>query len=269
MFLVEDFVPDRIEFDLSADKEEIGPGELANVTVDGRYLYGAPAAGLALEGEVNLSTTREWERFSGYLFRPGGRAGRRRDPHPADRPAAGRRGRQGDLPGQVDQLPSTTRLLVADVTVRMRESGGRAVERSLDLDVRSHGDAIGIKPEFSGDEVPEGGTAGFKVIHVDPAGAKKERRPACSGRWSVVDRNYQWYRSGNYWNYEPITSTVAIANGKIDASVDGEGKISVAGRLGPLPARNRHRRPDRPSDQLRIRRRLVCRGDLDRNARWA
>ena len=34
MFLVEDFVPDRIEFDLTADKKEIGPGELANVTVD-------------------------------------------------------------------------------------------------------------------------------------------------------------------------------------------------------------------------------------------
>ena len=68
MFLVEDFVPDRIEFDLSADKKEIAPGELANVTVDGRFLYGAPAAGLAIEGEVNLSTTREWERFNGFYF---------------------------------------------------------------------------------------------------------------------------------------------------------------------------------------------------------
>src|SRR5690606_23005197 len=47
-FLVEDFVPDRIEFDLTSDRDEIGPGEVANVTVDGRYLYGAPAAGLSL-----------------------------------------------------------------------------------------------------------------------------------------------------------------------------------------------------------------------------
>ena len=36
MFLVEDFVPDRIEFDLTADKTEIAQGETANVTVDGR-----------------------------------------------------------------------------------------------------------------------------------------------------------------------------------------------------------------------------------------
>ena len=52
-FLVEDFVPDRIEFDMTSDKPEIAPGETANITVDGRFLYGAPAAGLALEGEVD------------------------------------------------------------------------------------------------------------------------------------------------------------------------------------------------------------------------
>ena len=92
----------------------------------------------------------------------------------------------------------------------MRETGGRAVERSLDLDVRSHGDAHRHQARILGDEVPEGGTAGFKVIHVDPAGAKKD---VAGLQWSLVrvDRNYQWYRSSNYWNYEPITSTVAIA----------------------------------------------------------
>ena len=54
MFLVEDFVPDRIEFTLTSDRHEIAVGEPANITVDGRFLYGAPAAGLALEGEVTV-----------------------------------------------------------------------------------------------------------------------------------------------------------------------------------------------------------------------
>ena len=43
----------------------------------------------------------------------------------------------------------------------------------------------------------------------------------------------------------------------------------VSGRLGPLPARSFHRRPDRAGDQLRIRRRLVCRRIVDRDARRA
>ena len=149
MFLVEDFVPDRIEFDLSADKQEIAAGEPANVTVDGRFLYGAPAAGLALEGEVTLSTTRTWKRFPGFQF---GLADEQEGDATriplVDVPVVGDDGK-ATFPVQIDQLPSTTRLINANVTVRMRETGGRAVERSLDLDIRPTGDAIGVKPEFS------------------------------------------------------------------------------------------------------------------------
>jgi alpha-2-macroglobulin len=225
-FLVEDFVPDRIEFDLSSDKKEIAQGETANVTVDGRYLYGAPAAGLALEGEVNLSTTRNWDRYAGYYFgltdEQEGEATR----IPLDNlPAVGDDGK-ATFPVEIAELPSTTRLLNANVTVRMRETGGRAVERSLALSVRQAADAIGIRPQFSGSEVPEGGTASFKVMQADAAGNKK----SVDGlQWSLVrvDRFYQWYRSSGSWNYEPITQTVAISAGKLTAGADQEAEIKV------------------------------------------
>src|SRR5690606_30756028 len=67
-FLVEDFVPDRIEFDLTAAGDEIAVGESTAIEVAGRYLYGAPAAGLVIEGEVNVSSVREWRLFPNYLF---------------------------------------------------------------------------------------------------------------------------------------------------------------------------------------------------------
>ena len=226
MFLVEDFVPDRIEFDLSADRQEIALGQTANVTVDGRYLYGAPAAGLALEGEINLTTTREWERFAGYYFGLADEQEGEATRIPLEGlPLVGDDGK-ATFPVEIGQLPSTTKLLTADVTVRMRETGGRAVERSIDIGIRSPGDAIGIKPEFTGDEVPQGGTAKFKVINVDPDGNKKSVEGL---QWSLVrvDRYYQWYRSGNYWNYEPITSTVAMGNGNLTADADGAGSISL------------------------------------------
>src|SRR5690606_32706303 len=149
MFLVEDFVPDRIEFDMTADKTEIAVGDIANVTVDGRFLYGAPAVGLALEGELTLRTTREWDRFTGYFF---GLADEREGESTriplTGLPVIGDDGK-AVFPVVVDQLPSTTRLIDAGVTVRMRESGGRAVERSLDLSLRPEGDMIGIKPGFT------------------------------------------------------------------------------------------------------------------------
>ena len=137
-FLVDDFVPDRIEFDLTSEAKEIDARRSrAAVDVDGRYLYGAPAAGLDLEGDVALKTTRESAGFPGYLFGLADEeasedtqcrsTGWSRSTTTARRPSMSR------LP----TLPSTTQLLNANITVRMQEAGGRAVERSLTLPVKA------------------------------------------------------------------------------------------------------------------------------------
>jgi uncharacterized protein YfaS (alpha-2-macroglobulin family) len=225
-FLVEDFVPDRIEFTLTSDKDQIAVGEPAMLSVDGRFLYGAPAAGLELEGETTLSTTREWKAFPGFQF---GLA----DEEQGDAtqtpltglPMLGDDGK-ASFPVQIDALPSTTRLLNADVKVRMRESGGRAVENSLTLGIRPQGGVIGVRPDFSGNEVPEGATAKFTVIAADPDGKPRDLTGAL---WSLVkvDRNYQWYRSGDSWNYEAVTTTRAVANGTLDVKADGSATVSM------------------------------------------
>jgi uncharacterized protein YfaS (alpha-2-macroglobulin family) len=51
-FMVEDYVPDRLEFELASKAKGMSRSSPAEVTVDGRYLYGAPAGKLELEGEV-------------------------------------------------------------------------------------------------------------------------------------------------------------------------------------------------------------------------
>jgi len=225
-FLVEDFVPDRIEFDLTAADTELSPGNPVDVTVDGRFLYGAPAAGLALEGETTIRTTRDWDDFPGYVFGLADEQEGEATRIPLEGlPLVGDDGK-ATFPVSVDQLPSTTRLLTANVNVRMREGGGRAVENSVELNVAPTGDMIGIRPDFTGGEVPQGGTAKFSVISLDQAGKPK---PIQGAVWSLVrlDRQYQWYRNGNSWNYEPVTLTRAISSGRIDISGDGA-PVSVA-----------------------------------------
>ena len=51
-FLVEDFVPERLDMTLSSKIKALAPDENQTIDADGRYLYGPPAAGLGLEGEV-------------------------------------------------------------------------------------------------------------------------------------------------------------------------------------------------------------------------
>ena len=218
-FLVEQFVPDRIEFDLEVTTPEIAIGETAEIALDGRYLYGAPAAGLELEGEVSVGARREWDRFPFYHF---GLADEEveavtttlaLDPTDADGHAA--------FEAATGALPFTTRLYDGKVTVRMREGGGRAVERSTSFAIRPEASVIGIRPDFSGTEVQENATVGFRVIAVTPQG---EREAIPAARWTLtrIERNYQWYRSDGYWRYEAIESESRVADGRLDIAAEGD-----------------------------------------------
>ncbi|PZM13625.1 alpha-2-macroglobulin family protein [Rhizobium tubonense] len=223
-FLVDDFVPDRIEFDLKSDAKNIEIGKPAQVSVDGRYLYGAPAAGLNLEGEVSLKTTRENADFPNYLFGLADEQASEDTKVPLDdlQPVDDQGHETFDV--NIADAPATTQLLNANITIRMQEAGGRAVERSLTLPVKAQGPMIGIKPEFSGD-LAENSIGRFNVITLDKDGQKQ----SLSGlNWKLlsIEQNYQWYRDGTAWKYEPVTSTKQVANGTINTTTDG-GEISV------------------------------------------
>jgi alpha-2-macroglobulin len=225
-FLVEDFVPDRIEFDLVADVSEFSPGQPVSLRVDGRYLYGAPASGLALEGEINLAATRDWVRFPGYRF---GLADEDYEGQTVigldDLPRTDADG-VATFEASVGSVPSTTQLTRADIVLRLRENGGRAVERRVSLEVTPQDDVIGIRPSFSGDQIGENSNAGFSLIAADPQG---DRVALAGARWSLVkvERNYQWYRSGGSWNYEPIEVERRAADGVIDISANTPASLSL------------------------------------------
>lgn len=223
-FLVDDFVPDRIEFDMSSEAKEIVVGEPAKVSIDGRYLYGAPAAGLGLEGEIALKPTRENAAFPGYQFGLADEEETETVRIPLDALDDTDEDGKATFDADVAELPSTTKLINADIVVRMQETGGRAIERNLSLPVKADGPRIGIKPEFSGD-LPEGAVGNFNVILVNDAGAKQSLKGL---PWKLVkvERDYQWYRDGNSWRYEPITRTRQVSNGTVDVTTDG-GRVSV------------------------------------------
>ncbi|TNM60952.1 alpha-2-macroglobulin family protein [Aliirhizobium smilacinae] len=228
-FLVDDFVPDRIEFDMKSAATEIAVGKPAKVSIDGRFLYGAPAAGLGLEGEIALKPTRENAAFPGYQFGLADEEETETVRLPLDAISETDEDGKAEFDAEVTELPSTTKLINADIVVRMQETGGRAIERNLSLPVKADGLRIGIKPEFSGD-LPEGAVSNFNVILVDAAGAKQ----ALKGLpWKLVkvEQDYQWYREGTSWRYEPITRTKQVANGTVDVTTDG-GRVSVPAEWG-------------------------------------
>ena len=229
-FLVEDYVPDRTEFDLTSPSGRIAKDAPAEIALSGRYLYGAPASGMTLDGEIVVSPAKDRPGFAGYAFGQG------------DEEVASERKPLEDLPETdadgkatfkvaLDKIPATTRPLEARIVVRMAESGGRAVERAIVLPVTPTGPMIGIKPLFSGRSLGEGETAGFDIVVAAPDGKPLAR----SGlRWELlkVERRYQWYRQDGRWEYEPVKLTRRIADGRIDTAADKPGRITAPVQWG-------------------------------------
>src|SRR5262249_39161367 len=128
-FLVEDYVPDRIEFDLATKAASIAKGSAVELTVSGRSLYGAPAAGLDLEGEVRVKAVSERPGFAGYQFGTPADADADKETTSTqqaleDMPVTDDKG-AAKFPLALHKLPDVTQPPEAQVLVRMAEDGGR------------------------------------------------------------------------------------------------------------------------------------------------
>src|SRR5499433_2588934 len=207
-FLVEDYVPDRIEFDLTSKAKGVSKTSAAEIAVDGRFLYGAPAAKLELADEDVEATRQPLENL----------------------PDTDNNGK-ASFAVTLEKQPETTRPLEAQVVVRMAEPGGRAVERKLTLPVIADGPMIGVKPLFSGRSLGEGESATFDVVLVAPNGTSLARNGL---RYELlkVDTKYQWYRRDGVWDFEPVKTTKRVADGRIDVAADKPARISVPVQWG-------------------------------------
>ncbi|MFN4192123.1 MAG: alpha-2-macroglobulin family protein [Tabrizicola sp.] len=209
-FLVEDFLPERIDFDLTmADAPLTLGAEPVDLTLAARYLFGAPGAGLAVEGEVLLRAAKGLETFPGYVF------GRHDQPFSAQMQTLD--GTETDeagtavLPVYLPPVDDPLRPLEARVTVRVAEGSGRPVERELVRALAPSEPMIGIKPLFDG-VAQEGGQARFQLIAVG-AGEAAVDLPL---RWKVnrVQYDYQWYQNFGEWSWEPVVSRQLVAEGE-------------------------------------------------------
>ncbi len=228
-FLVEDYVPERLEFAISTPAKSLSPSAPAKISLRGRFLYGAPASGLPIDGELKITATNERPGYPGYAF--GSRDGGGGEtftvetiPLP-DLPETDDRG-QASFEAAIGKLPASARPLEADLVVRLAEPGGRAVEHDLTLPITPKTDMIGVKPLFKGTSLSDNDIAKFDVIMVRPDLARVTSKGL---KWQLlrIESKYQWYRQSGRWSYEPIKVTRRVADGTIDLTSDAPGMIEV------------------------------------------
>lgn len=222
-FLVEDFLPERLDFDLTAQATAFDPENPLTIDLSARFLYGAPASGLQVYGRTTVSAVRTQADHPGFVF---GLADEEATPV-----TDGISGEQTDDNGAVvldvslPASPSATQPLTATIYAQVEDTSGRPVERSLTLPVSSTRDRLALKPLFEG-EAGENSSVQFDAIAIDKDGARISGEDVA---WTLskVEVDYQWYRQDGRWKYEPIYRKRRVASGSVDIGAGEAAKIDV------------------------------------------
>ena len=140
---------------------------------------------------------------------------------------------------QLPALPKTSRPLEADVILKLRESGGRTIERTVTLPVDLKAPRIGIKPLFKGGQAEEGEPARFEAILLGADGKAAEAKGL---KWELVrlENRWQWYSRDGSWNFESLTSIAPRRHRHRRRDAQRTGQDRGRGRLGPLPPGGQH-----------------------------
>ena len=233
-FMVEDYIPERIDFSISSKEKALKAEIPVELKVDGHFLYGAPASGLQLEGDMLVAPAAERPGFAGYQFGVDDEETASNERTPIENlPEADANG-VATFPVSLAKAPTSTRPQEAQLFIRMAEVGGRAVERKLVLPIAPATAMIGVKPLFGDKNVAEGDKASFDVMFVSPDG-QPMARDGLRYELLKVESRYQWYRQNSSWDYEPVKTTTRVADGDLTISADKPSRVT----LSPQPGRYR------------------------------
>ena len=224
--LVEDFEPERLAFELSTEAKAMSRHEPTSIDLVAKYLYGATAPGLSVEGDIEVSPVTALATFPGFRF---GLADETVEAERNSLELDAKTDEDGKASFDVSlpELKSATRLFEATLIIRLADTNGRTVERTLKLPVKSDGMKIGIRPLFNADTgMDENAEARFEVVAVSPDGQRVAEK-GLTWKLERLETQYQWYKSDRGWNYELITDTQRVANGTVDTSADGPATLGA------------------------------------------
>lgn len=225
-FLVEDYTPQRMELTLEAEQPLVEANKSTTITAEGRYLYGAPASNMAMNGEVLIrQKSSGLKAFKGYRFGVYDEKFLNINKQLSN---LGNTDKDGKASLKIDmpEIPVTGKVLEAQFTVRITEPGGRSLTKQISMDIKPQKTLLGIKPLFSG-SVGEGQSASFDIVTVDPDG-KQTAEKELSWELLRIENRYQWYSHNGSWNYRTVSYTRKVADGIIDTEADKPVRISKA-----------------------------------------
>ena len=227
-FLVEDFLPERlaltIEADGAPDAAPLEPQADANFRIEGRYLYGAPAAGNTVVGQWSVRSLREAvAALPGFEFGDASVSWSRSgelDDLGLDAQGVG----HWTVPSEWQE---TRNPLELTLQASVLESGGRAVTRRSQAAVWPAARLIGIRPLFGDGRVTPSDQASFELVMADPLG---NRLAAANVELRLIyeRRNYFWqFSETSGWTSNYTQTDLLRSASRIDLAAEDRLPVSL------------------------------------------
>ncbi|MBU8974718.1 alpha-2-macroglobulin family protein [Lysobacter sp. MMG2] len=198
---VEEFLPERLKLDLDA-QPVLKPGDALKLSVDGAYLYGAPAAGNRFTAKLAVAVEQHpLDQLPGYFFGDPTLTLPKEAADVVDTTLDAQGKLQQDIALPAEAKPTST--IAAIVTGSVYETGGRSVNRSLKRVLWPADALVGVRPLFDDKEGADANaTVGFEITRV---GTDAKPRPGQELRVTLVreHRDYHWNHSDDGgWDYD-------------------------------------------------------------------
>jgi uncharacterized protein YfaS (alpha-2-macroglobulin family) len=213
-FSVEDFVPQRLRVAIEASEAVLRAGQSRPINVQADFLYGAPGAGLAVEGEGRLIIDpNPFPEQEGFSF---GAADESFDERYFQLSSSVTDGQgRAQLSLQLEQPPETSLPLRARLIASVADPGGRLVRESFTVPVRLRDLYIGLKPQFENRRAGAGERVAYDVIALNADGHRVGVRGL---QWQLVreDWNYDWYLDNGNWRWRRTGRDIPVDGASVN-----------------------------------------------------
>jgi len=198
-FLVEDFVPPKIEVLIKDKPKELKPNSNNLVKAVAKYLTGDIDANPSGDFKVILHASKTpFKEFKGYQF------GRVEDKfsneYALENSFTGDKNGTIELPLKLKKPAKTSLPVSAYVKISVNEPGGRPVENGFNIFYNDKFGYIGIKPNFKYDAVDLNVKPSFKFVYV-----KDSKAVSAKVHYRIIEETREWNWShdseNDSWDY--------------------------------------------------------------------
>jgi uncharacterized protein YfaS (alpha-2-macroglobulin family) len=230
-FQVEDFLPERMALELKGSDAPIAPDASFDVDINGRYLYGAPASGNRLNGQLYVRPLREAvPGLPGYQFGSITEEELSQDLEVEDSTLDA----NGELTLSIDSQWSKARSpLQLILQASLQESGGRPITRRLIQPVWPADQMPGLRGLFDGEATDGDGPVEFELLMADKDGHKLAA-DNLKVRLIRERRDYYWsYSDSDGWSDHYNEKFLTLSEETVSVQKDSTAKISFPVEWGP------------------------------------